>query len=212
MNFSSDLDIVLTLYPSIQVDDQTTRSLEEETRLCTAAYALGERGRRERNVETCAGRATSIHPVSAMTDDRHYDLSITIVPGIAAIPPSLPPPSPRANCNWWLTSIVHVDVTVRHRGCVWPITHSHQKSAAADRAANSAKPPLLLVPSCQRAAGSARRLTNRDERVDRFVSLSPFVRTLVIRRSISEKRIFDSTWNEWKKKGGMVFERFNGFA
>lgn len=57
-----------------------------------------------------------------MTDDRHYDLSITIVPGIAAIPssPPHPPPLTRANCNWWLTSIVHVDVTARHRA----VTHN----------------------------------------------------------------------------------------
>lgn len=61
--------------------------------------SLYGRVRARRGVETWkrARAATSIHPVSAMTDDRHYDLSITIVPGIAAIP-SLPssPFLPRA--------------------------------------------------------------------------------------------------------------------
>lgn len=49
---------------------------------CTI-YPHAEPSRRRIN-----GRVPRLHePVPAMTDDRHYDLSITIVPGITASPP-----------------------------------------------------------------------------------------------------------------------------
>lgn len=84
----------LGIISNVQVGDQTriqhAFSRRDASRLCAYARGedAGEEGDKRGNV---ARAATSIHPVSAMTDDRHYDLSITIVPGIAAIPPPLCP-------------------------------------------------------------------------------------------------------------------------
>lgn len=147
------------LVSNVQVGDQTriqhAFSRRDASRLCAYARGedAGEEGDKRGNV---ARAATSIHPVSAMTDDRHYDLSITIVPGIAAIPPPLCPARK-------LQLMANIDCS-RRRDCPppgWPITHSHQKSAAVDRAANSAKPPPppALLPLSLSTSVSARRLT-----------------------------------------------------
>lgn len=185
--------------------DQTTRSLEEETRLCTAAYALGERGRRRgRNVETCAGRATSIHPVSAMTDDRHYDLSITIVPGIAAIPPSLPLSLPARK----LQLMANIDCS-RRRDCPPPglcVTHNAFAPKICCRRQSgefgeTSPPPRPFLPACSRIRTSI----NKSWRTRRSFCFSfPFrsyARNTKIHFRETDLR-FDVKWMEEEGRNG----------